>query len=121
MAESTTTFTYYDPSRYFDGTPYEAAGKAVDQTRAVLWLLDRALSDTSVQVRNAYMSRRLDTGEDDPGAIQWEDSPEARALRLIDSKIGGVSEALAELELKLKAVQMAASYDPKHPPKEVTA
>lgn len=122
MTESTTTFTYHDPSRCFDGTPYEAAGKSVQQARLVMLLLARALRDANVQARNAYMSRRLDLGEDDPGAILYPtDAPEARALTHVMTQINNMESALVALDKKLRAVGSAVAYDPKHPPKESDA
>lgn len=112
---ASTTFTYHDPSRSFSGTPYEAAGQAVDQSRRVLLLLARALKDTGIQTRNAYMSRRLDLGEDDPAAFGWEDEPEAKTLRFVMFQISNMERALVGLDKKLQAVGKAAAYDPTVP------
>lgn len=106
---STVVFTYHDPGKTYDGTPYEAAGLAVDQCKRVMNLYQRALRDTAIQVRNSYMQRNLDlTG--DPSAATWTDSAEAKALAVLfnHSKI---------TVTKLGALQRAAAYDPKHPPK----
>lgn len=104
---STQTFTYHDPSRCFDGTPYDAAGAAAEQAGIVLSLATLAVNDTNIQARNAFMQRNLDTGEDPQGS-EWEDSLQAKTLR----------EALDAIELaarKLRAIRVAASYDPKAP------
>lgn len=118
MPESTTTFTYHDPSRCFDGTPYEAAEQAVEQSRRVLRLMERALEDTRVQVRNAYMTRRLDTDEEDPGAIQWEASPEERLLLSLVERVELIETNLEWMRGKLRFLQGSAAYDPKNPPTE---
>lgn len=114
--QSTTTFTYHDPSRNFEGTPYEAASKSVVQTRNVLRLMARALSDTKIQARNAYMSRRLDTGHETAGAIHWPEAAEAGALEHVEHRLALIENELLALDKKLKAITMAVSYDPKHPP-----
>jgi len=108
--DSSTTFTYRDPSRNFDGTPYQAAAQAVVQTDAVLRLALRSLRDTAVQARNAYMQANLDTG-DEPNAAAWPESAQARTLARMVSEIVAMRKKLAPL---LRAV----AYDPKNPPKE---
>lgn len=107
---STVNFTYHDPGRTFDGTPYEASGKAVEQTANVVKLLRRAIMDTLVQVRNAYMQRNLDTtGE--TGIEDWEDSPEHKMLKQFIA-------ATAAMAKRLAALHRATTYDPAHPPKD---
>lgn len=107
---SSITYTYHDPSRTFDGTPYEAAQKAVVQTSQVVKLLQRAVADTTIQVRNAHMQRSLDTGGD-PDAEGWEDSAQKRLLV-------GFSNSLNHMYIRLGTLHKAAGYDPKNPPKE---
>lgn len=101
---STINFSYHDPGRTFDGTPYEAAGKSVEQTANVVNLLRRAIADTAVQVRNAYMQRRLDT-EGDTGIEEWPDSPEAKML-------GQFARTAVLMKKKLSALHRASTYDP---------
>jgi hypothetical protein len=108
--KSSTTFTYNDPGRTFDGTPYEAAGKSVLQTMNVLKLLQRALQDTAIQSRNAYMQRQLET-TGKPNAEGWESAPEYRVLHALKG-------AVKILNKKLTALHRAVSYDPNNPPKE---
>lgn len=107
---STINFSYHDPSRTFDGTPYEAAGASVEQTGNVVKLLRRAIADTAIQVRNAYMQRNLDTtGE--TGIENWDNSPENKMLRQFVT-------ATAAMAKKLAALHRATTYDPQHPPKD---
>lgn len=106
---STINLTYHDPGRTFDGTPYEAAGKAVVQTSNVLKLGQKALRDTAILVRNAWMQRNLDLGGS-PSAEDWEESPESRLLRTL-------SAAFEQIQRKLGALHRSASYDPNNPPK----
>jgi hypothetical protein len=108
--KSSFSFTYHDPSKNFDGTPYEAAGKAVIQVDNVMKLLQKALYDTNIQARNAYMQRNLDTGKD-PNAAGWEHAPEAKLLN-------GLIETTGKIRKRLPALLRAISYDPKNPPKE---
>lgn len=104
---STTTFTYHDPSKNFDGTPYEAAGKAIAQTGNVVRLLQRSLKDTMVQVRNAYMQRNIDLG-DDPKAADWSGSGEQKLLAALMT----VTERFLS---KLAALHKSATFDPSDP------
>jgi hypothetical protein len=108
--KSSITFTYHDPSKTFDGTPYEAAGKSVIQVDGVLKLLQKALIDTNVQARNAYMQRNLDLGED-ANATGWENAPEAKV-------IAGLIQNTSKVRKRLPAILRAVSYDPNNPPKE---
>lgn len=104
---STTTLTYHDPSRCFDGTPYEAAGAAAEQAGNVILLAQLAVADTNIQARNAWMQRNLDKKLPANGE-GWEDDPQAKALQnVLDDLITG--------HRKLKAIRAAASYDPKAP------
>lgn len=104
---STRTITYHDPSRCFDGSPYDAAGAAAEQAGNVITLAQLAVNDTNIQARNAWMQRNLDSGLPANGE-GWDDDPQAKALR----------EALASLveaARKMKIIRVAASYDPKAP------
>lgn len=103
-------FTYHDPGRTFDGTPFEASGKAVEQTSSVVNLLRRSISDTTIQVRNAYLQRNIEaTG--DPNVEGWESSGEYKML------LQFARTALA-MKKKLRALHKATTYDPSHPPKD---
>jgi hypothetical protein len=104
---STRTLTYHDPSRCFDGTPYEAAGAAAEQASNVIKLAQLAVADTNIQARNAWMQRNLDSGKDADGA-SWDDDPQAKAIR-------AALESLTEAARKLVVIRAAASYDPKAP------
>lgn len=110
VAKSTFTFTYHDPSRSFDGTPYEASARAVLQVDAVAKLLQRAIIDANTQARNAYMQRNLDLGGE-PNAEGWTEAAEARIL-------AAQLEGVTKLRKKLPALMRATAYDPKNPPKE---
>lgn len=107
---TTVTFTYHDPGRTFDGTVYEATGLAVAQSSATLKLFQRALADTTIQVRNAHMQRNLDIGGD-ADAASWDDSPQKR---IIDN-LAKASEGMQE---RLQLLHRASTFDPKNPPKE---
>lgn len=108
--QSTVHFTYHDPGRTFDGTPYEASGKAVTQVLNLLKLLRRAILDTGIQVRNAYMQRNLDT-QGEPNAEGWESAPEKKIIT-------GFVETIDAMQKKLTALHRATTYDPSKPPKE---
>lgn len=109
--KSSIVFTYHDPGRTFDGSPFEAAGQSVQQSAAVLKLAQRAIYDTEIQVRNAYLQRNLENGGD-PKAGEWENSPEAKLL-------GQLASVLDKLQVRLRALHQAATFDPSEPiPKE---
>lgn len=107
---SSTTFTYHQPDRVFEGSPYDATRQAVRQTYNVANLLRRSIRDTNVQTRNAFMQRNLDTGKK-PEAEAYEASAEHRLLQAMDSTV-------KKIQIKLTALEKAVSYDPKNPPKE---
>lgn len=104
---STRTFTYHDPSRCFEGTPYEAAGAAAEQATNVITLAQLAIQDTNIQARNAWMQRNLDTGGE-PRGSEWESDPQYKAVT-------DALEALIVAAKKMKTLRAAASYDPKAP------
>ncbi len=109
--KSTVVFTYHDPSRTFDGTPFEAAGQAVQQTQAVLKLAQRAVYDAEIQVRNAFLQRNLENGGD-PKVDEWDGSPEAILLAQLAS-------VLEKLQVRARYLYQAATFDPNAPlPKE---
>ncbi len=104
---STQVLTYHDPSRCFDGTPYEAAGAAAEQAGNVITLAQLAVADTNIQARNAWMQRNLDSGLP-PNGAEWENDPQAKS-------IAAAGDALIAVARRMKAIRVAASYDPKAP------
>lgn len=108
--QSTTVFTYHDPGRTFDGTPYQAAAKAVTQAANVLKLYEKALKDANIQARNAFMQRQLDlVGK--PNVDSYIESPEYKLIL-------GFIAAASEMQKRLTALHKAVGYDPGNPPKE---
>lgn len=108
--KSTTTFTYHDPGRTFDGSPYEAAGLSVEQTHRVMNLTKKAIFDTHIQARNAFMQRNLDLGGKPRGG-EYEDSAEYKLLVALNASVEAAQK-------KLSALHRAVTYDPKNPPTE---
>lgn len=106
----TRTFTVADPRTFEDGTPYEVAARAGQQALAVLVILQDVVEGADLMARNAYMSRRLDEGEESAGGDQWRATAEGRRWAALDV-------ALADAKTSLTALTRAASYDPKHPTK----
>lgn len=104
---STQVLTYHDPSRCFDGTPYEAAGAAAEQASNVITLAQLAVADTNIQARNAWMQRNLDNKLPANGE-GWEDDPQYRAIQ-------AAAESLILAATKMRAIRVSASYDPKAP------
>ncbi len=102
--KSSYTLTYHDPSRTFDGTPYQASGKSILQVDQILRLLQRGLIDTNTQARNAFMQRNIDAGQE-PQVENWAAAPEARIL--MDALNGATN-----LRKRLPALMRAVSYDP---------
>lgn len=101
------TVTYRNPSEdsEFDGTPYEAAEKSLEQVSDILVLALQAATAAEIQARNAFMQRRLDTGHP-PDAEAWNWSAERK--RLI-----GADEQLSACSTLYRALGKAAGYDPK--------
>jgi hypothetical protein len=109
LTQNTQTFTIVDPST-FDGDPFEVAKKAVDQASAVAAKLWHAIDAGYNMVINAEMERQIQaTGA--PDASEADGAPVAvRYTTLLD--------AVAEVETALRRISVAASYNPKKPPKE---
>ncbi len=106
MPKSQTTYVYVDP-RFLEGSPYEVAGKAIEQAERAAELLDTALTDANVLARNAELQRQLDTTQT-CSAERWDAGLQARILT-------GFKAALAEHGTKLSAAKRAASFDPATP------
>lgn len=102
-------FTIVDP-RQVDGTPFHAAGVAAAQVGGLVILAQQALPHAKMLVRNAELERQCQRDEK-LDAAGWEDSAEGRQWQ-------GVEDALVALEKRIRALQQAAAYDPKNPPKE---
>lgn len=103
-SKTQTSFTYTDP-RYFDGDPYVAAGKAVDQTRAIAALLLRAINDAEVLARNAQLQRHLAETPDDARAEAWDGSAQQR-------KFAGLIDDTEAIQAVLRAIRVAAAFNP---------
>ena len=102
-------FTLVDP-RTVDGTPFYAAGVAAAQVGGLVILAQQTIPHVRMLVRNAELERQCQR-EEKLDAAAWEDSPEGRQWQ-------GVEDALVVLERRIRALQQAAAYDPKNPPKE---
>ena len=101
----TQTFTIADPGT-FEGTPYEVAARAVNQSKAVLAVGAESLARTEILLRNAELSRNLAFSPDDARADEWESSAQARSL-------GTVRDSLGKINKQLSVLALAAAYDPK--------
>lgn len=108
--KSSTTFTYYEPGRTFDGDCYEAAGKSVEQTHRITKLLRKSIYDTHIQTRNAFMQRNLDLGNKPKGG-EYDETGEYKLLAKMDAAVHAIQK-------KLSALHRSVTYDPKNPPKE---
>ncbi len=104
---------YKNPNTHedFDGSPYIAAGLAVEQVKGFIALAQKALTDSTIQVRNSHLQRTLDT-EGAPDIDAWDASSELKLIKILQG-------ALVVMNRKLGALQTAASFDPTAPlPKE---
>ena len=102
-------FVVSDPAT-FDGNPYEVAERAMKQSGAVASVLDWTLDVAHNMLRSAEMERQIhETGHADAGA--WDESAQARLLAKLREEAQKIEKMCATLE-------KAASFDPKHPPKE---
>lgn len=105
---NTRTFALTDP-RDFDGSPYQAAERAVQQAGALALLLVEAIEDAEVLARNAEMERTFSTDDDLAEiATGWPDSPQGRAWA------GALSRAKLVVP-ELSSLRRAAAYDPNAP------
>jgi hypothetical protein len=99
----TSTFVYTQP-RDLEGTPYEVASAAAEQTAKVLDVAAQALSDLFVVARVAEMER-----QDEPDSQAFQDGPQG-------VKLQGLRETLTKAASQTRIIGAAAGYDPKHPP-----
>lgn len=100
---------YYVDPRNFDGTPYEAAGQAVDQLISMSAHMQQAIGDAGIVIRSAEMERQIAVFGA-PEASAFENGPQ-RAL------LTAMQRNMEQQITKLRALKIAATYDPKHPPK----
>lgn len=103
------TITVADPLT-FDGTPYEAAGRACAQAAAVAEIALDLTKQAQVMARNAQLSRNLLETPEDARASEWPESAQARSF-------DKAAEAAEEVVARLETLTRAASFDPKHPPR----
>jgi hypothetical protein len=109
MPASITTYEYTDP-RTIDGTPFEVAEATFRQAVAVFALAKQALDDGFVMARVAEMERQLQRDEEPDGA-NFQHT--ALGISLQDTKT-----IVDRLSMSIKAAGLAASYNPRKPPKE---
>jgi hypothetical protein len=106
MSQEAQKFVIADP-RTFDGTPYEVAGRSVAQLRGLVKLIELSTPAAEAMVRNAQMSREI---EENVAPTPWERTPQGRVFMKLRTQTEETIKALDALE-------RAASYDPKHPPR----
>lgn len=105
---NTRTFALTDP-RDFDGSPYQAAERAVQQAGALALLLVEAIEDAEVLARNAEMERTFSTDYDLPEvAAGWPRS--AQGARYATAKVRG-----EQIVRDLSLLRRAAAFDPNAP------
>lgn len=92
------TFEYKDPSQHeeFDGTPYEAAEKTINQSISVLNLFVQSVRDVDTQTRNVYMDRNL-REHNDPDAVTYNGTPEYATLLRVAQDVRAIQEKLTDL------------------------
>lgn len=91
--------TLVDP-RYFDGNPYEVAGRAVAQAAGIALVLQKALDDARLFARNAELERH-----EDPDPKVFEEGPHGRLHTQLE-------DMAADIAAKLGILQKAAEFDP---------
>jgi hypothetical protein len=102
-------FVVADPAT-FDGNPYEVADRALAQAAAVADVLTDALESAYPMLRSAEFERQLHSvGECSDEA--FENSALAKRFNALHASIGDAKRTL-------RILRRAASFDPKHPPKE---
>lgn len=102
-------FVVADPAT-FDGNPYEVADRALAQASAVADVLTDALEQTYPMLRSADFERQIALNgncDDD----EFENSGLAKRFKSLHA-------TLADAKRTLAVLRKAASFDPKHPPKE---
>lgn len=100
------TFTVIDP-RDLDGDPYEVAERAVLQAAALARLLLISTQTAHLMARNAELERQL-RADGSCDAEAYDTSPQGL-------KFARVYEATKDSEKALKALALAAGYNPNSP------
>lgn len=112
MSQETKLIAVADP-RTFDGDPFEVAARASQQAESLAKLLAHTIEGATLMARNAEMERNLQAG-DEPGAAGWDGSAQGK-------KFARAVLQARDLELTLRALSIAAGYNPRKPPKEKDA
>jgi hypothetical protein len=112
VIEDTKTLTVADP-RTFDGDPFDVAGRACEQARALAALTAHSIESVEIVARNAQMTRWLaETDGEDAKASEWDDSPQGRQFKQITEALQAVGEDLDEVARRLGTLAKAAAYKP---------
>jgi hypothetical protein len=109
MPREPKTFTVADPAT-FDGNPYEVADRALAQAGAVADVLTHALETAYPMLRTAEFERQLHANS--------ECSDEDFEKSALAKRFNEVGITVAGIKHTLNVLRRAASFDPKHPPKE---
>lgn len=109
MPKQPKTFTVADPAT-FDGNPYEVADRALAQASAVADVLTQTLEMAYPMLRTAEFERQLHA-EGECSDEAFEASPHTKRFNALAVDITTAKNTLGIL-------RRAASFDPKHPPKE---
>jgi hypothetical protein len=112
MPSTSTTFDYTDP-RGLDGDPFQVAAVACHQAEKVLGVAEKAVDDAYVMARGAHMERQLQT-EDEPDGVGFANDP-------LGARILSIRDRTQDMAKAIKNVAVAASYNPRKPPKELPA
>lgn len=109
MPKEPKTFTVADPAT-FDGDPFEVADRALKQAGAVAVVLRDALAGSRNMMRSAEMERQI-YADGKADAEAFDESAQARIL-------AGLMESAEQIDRGCKLLAKAASFNPRHPPKE---
>jgi len=104
-----TTYVYVNPNT-LDGDPFQVAEAAFKQADEVGRLYGKAINDAYNMARIAEMEREIQRGEE-PNGSMFVETP-------LGSKLSDVSSMTNRTRKSLKAVGVAAAYNPRNPPKE---
>lgn len=108
MPHSPKRIVVVDPREY-DGDPFDAAGRGVQQLCALVQLTLDEMEPARILARNAELDRQIHRGED-PDGVGWDDTAEGRRWKVVSDRL--------ETALKdLKVLYMTAGYNPRNPPK----
>jgi hypothetical protein len=110
MPDTSTTFEYSDP-RQLEGDPFQVASAAADQTVSALEVSIRGVDDLFIMARGAHMERQLQNDEEPDGASFGDDA--------LGFRIKSARAAVQTAVKTIKGVGIAASYNPRKPPKEL--